>query len=136
MTDQDLRKLRRVELLELLVELSEENEGLRMRNAMLSEQLENRELGLREAGSIAEAALHISGVFQAAQDAAELYLENVKRLSGGAEQAAEQLEATKQECEDRLADARLQAGEILSETARETNSAAEASSGGEAGAGS
>ena len=35
---------------------------------------------LEEAGSIAEAALRINGVFEAAQRAAEQYLMNVKRL--------------------------------------------------------
>lgn len=42
-----------------------------------------------EPGSIAEAALQLSGVFEAAQNAAELYLQNIKRLSEETSEAEE-----------------------------------------------
>ena len=40
----------------------------------------SREIELAEAGSIAEAALKLNGIFEAAQRAAEQYLMNVKRI--------------------------------------------------------
>ena len=79
MTDKELRKLRRGELLEMLLEQTRENETLKKRIADLESQLEAREIVLRESGSIAEAALKLNGVFEAAQRAAEQYLENVRR---------------------------------------------------------
>ncbi len=43
----------------------------------------DRKIKLREAGSIAEASLRLSGIYEAAQKAADLYLENVERMYGG-----------------------------------------------------
>ena len=82
MTDKELRKLKRVELLEILVSLSEENEQLRKENEELREALSQKEICIEQSGSIAEASLKLSGVFEAAQRAADLYLENVRRLAG------------------------------------------------------
>ena len=40
----------------------------------------DRKIRLKQSGSIAEAALRLSGIFEAAQEAADLYLENVRLL--------------------------------------------------------
>lgn len=82
MTDKELRKLKRVELLEMLVSLSEENEQLRKENEELREALSRKEICIEQSGSIAEASLKLSGVFEAAQRAADLYLENIRRMAG------------------------------------------------------
>lgn len=82
MTDKELRKLKRVELLEMLVSLSEENEQLRRENEELREALSRKEICIEQSGSIAEASLKLSGVFEAAQRAADLYLENIRRMAG------------------------------------------------------
>lgn len=81
MTDKELRKLKRVELLEILVSLSEENEQLRKENEELRKALSQKEICIEQSGSIAEASLKLSGVFEAAQRAADLYLENVRRMA-------------------------------------------------------
>lgn len=68
--------------MELLLEERRENERL---NALLreaNERLGSRQIDLESAGSIAEAALRLNGVFAAAQAAADQYLENVRRLAG------------------------------------------------------
>ncbi len=53
--------------------------------AKLKEEIEqikaSKQIELEEAGSIAEAALRLNGIFEAAQRSAEQYLMNVKRLS-------------------------------------------------------
>ena len=67
----ELGKLRRAELLELLLEQTKETERLEKELAGAKEQLRCREIRLNEAGSIAEAALQINDVFVAAQAAAE-----------------------------------------------------------------
>ena len=78
MTDKELRKLRRGELLEMLLEQTKENERLKKQIADLETQIEDRKIILKQSGSIAEAALKLNGVFEAAQKAAEQYLENVR----------------------------------------------------------
>ena len=81
MTDRELRKLSRAELLELLLEESRENERLRAQLQEMNEKLADRAIRIERAGSIAEAALQLNGVFQAAEEAAAQYLENVRRLA-------------------------------------------------------
>lgn len=95
MTDKVLSKLSRKELLELLVAQSKENDTLRSALQEAQEQLDSRDIMLEEAGSIAEASLRINRVFEAAQEAAEQYLENARRLS---QQAEEMLDQTRQRC--------------------------------------
>lgn len=81
MTDKELKRLSRAELLELLLEANRENESLRGRLQKAKELLSSRTIEIENAGSIAEAALALNGVFQAAQQAADQYLENVRRLA-------------------------------------------------------
>ena len=78
MTDKKLRKLGRAELLELLLEQVNENEQLRQENEELKARLEEKLIKLETAGSIAEAALKLNHVFEAAEEAAKQYLESVK----------------------------------------------------------
>lgn len=80
MTDRELRRLSRADLLELLLVQAKENERLRAQLAQAREQLEDRRIEIERAGSIAEASLRLSGIFQAAQLAADQYLENVHRI--------------------------------------------------------
>ena len=79
-TTRDLRHLTRTELLELLLEMGEELEKTKAELETLKEQQADREIKLSKAGSIAEAALALSGIFEAAQNAADDYLNGVKAL--------------------------------------------------------
>lgn len=65
-------------MLEMLLELSKENEQLREKNSFLEEQLQDRMLTISKAGSLAEAALQLNGVFEAAQAACDQYIYNVQ----------------------------------------------------------
>ena len=78
MTEKELHKLKRGELLEMMLAQSREIDALRARVRDLEEKLADREIRIRESGSIAEAALKLNGIFEAAQAAADQYLENVK----------------------------------------------------------
>ena len=102
MTDNELRKLKRTDLLELLLAQEKENEDLRRQLQEAQDRLEERKLALEEAGSIAEASLRLSGVFEAAQTAADQYLENVRRLSEGHETRCARLEEESRQKADRL----------------------------------
>ncbi len=74
-------RIKRSELLDLLVQLSEENDALKEENERLRAQLEERSIAIEEAGSIAEAALRLNGVFKAAQDAVDDYLASVRGVA-------------------------------------------------------
>lgn len=80
MTDRELRRLSRMDLLRLLLEERRENDRLRDRLNQAMEELDNRKIDLKEAGSIAEASLRLNGVFAAAQQAAVQYLVNVRHM--------------------------------------------------------
>ncbi len=80
-SERELRRLRRADLLELLVAQSRENERLRARLNEANRKLKSREIKIQNAGSIAEAALKLNGVFEAAEQAAQQYIENVCRLA-------------------------------------------------------
>lgn len=106
MTDQELRKLNRKELLELLVAQGRELEALRSKFKAALEKLKSREIAIEKAGSIAEAAMGLNGVFEAAQKAAQQYLENIRRQSEHVEELCEKREA---ECARREKEAKLNA---------------------------
>lgn len=112
MTDKELHRLSRRELLQLLLTQAKDTEELRRLAEEREEQLEslrenyerlkkrldhkdtqihdlrlalheertNRRIELEEAGSIAEAALRLNGIFEMAQKAAEQYLYNIRLL--------------------------------------------------------
>ena len=82
MKERDLNKLKRSELLELMLAQSQEIDELRTELEQAREALKRREIALAEAGNIAEAALRLNQVFEQAQAAADQYLENVRRISG------------------------------------------------------
>lgn len=79
MTDQEFKRLKRPELLEILLAQSREIDALREKNQQLTRQLESRRIELSRAGSIARAALELNGIFEKAQAAADMYLENVRQ---------------------------------------------------------
>lgn len=78
MEQRDLSKLKRSELLEIMLAQSEEIDHLRAELEQKNKQLEDRRIALSNAGSIAEASLRLTRVFEEAQKAADLYLDNVK----------------------------------------------------------
>ena len=99
MTERELRKLSRADLLALLVEQSEENEQLRLQLEEAQEKLSSRVIEIEKAGSLAEAALQLNGVFQAAQDACSQYIENMERLSRRQEEICARMEQEQAETE-------------------------------------
>lgn len=78
----DLSKLKRAELLEIMLAQSEEIDRLRAELADRERELEDRRIAIERSGSIAEASLRLTKVFEEAQRAADLYLDNVRTRSG------------------------------------------------------
>ena len=83
MTDKELRRLSRRELLQMLLEQTGEVERLQAELDKTRAELNDRAIMLESCGNIAEASLQINRVFEAAQQAAEQYLANVRRIDIG-----------------------------------------------------
>lgn len=81
MTNKELRKLSRAELLKLLLEQSKEVENLKNELDSTQQQLQSKKLEVKQAGSIADAALQVNKVFETAQKAADQYLENIQLIN-------------------------------------------------------
>ena len=103
MTDKELKRLSRRELLELLIEEEKEKEKLIIELNVAKKQLNERLIDVQNSGSLAEAVLSLNGVYKAADDAARQYLDNIK----------EREEQCRIECEKILDDARAKADEII-----------------------
>lgn len=109
MTERELRKLNRTDLLELMLQQSRELEQLRRELDDAKTQLAQREIVMDRAGSIAEASLQLNGVFAAAEEACVQYMDSIKNLSGRQEELCAKMEQeTRLKCEKMLADAQYQ----------------------------
>lgn len=119
MTDKELQRLKRGDLLELLLGQSKENDVLKKQMekkdkeiCILNNKLHDRKIELEKAGTIAEASFHLNGVYKAAEKAAQQYLDNLQRLYEKQEQlysvkeaeveanCSELLKKTKEQCEE------------------------------------
>ncbi len=87
LSDKELQRLKRGELLEILLDQSRENEILNLQLEEkshiiedLNGKLASKKIAIKEAGTIADASFKLNGVFEAAQAAAQQYLDNLKDL--------------------------------------------------------
>lgn len=74
-----LKKLSRQDLLEMLIAEEKRIEALEEELEAAQAELKERRIRIETSGSIAEASLKLNRIFEAAQAAADLYLENVKQ---------------------------------------------------------
>lgn len=110
MTDRQLRKASRIDLLKLLLEQKKENETLRQQLAQIQEQLRQRQIAIDQSGTLAEAALKLSGIFDAAECACQYYTENIRNLSGRQEEICRTMEReTREKCDRMLEQAKQMA---------------------------
>ena len=95
------------EVLKLLLEEKWNNEALLAQIRQLQLQLENRQMRMDQAGSLAEAALKLSGIFDAAESACQYYTENIRALSGRQEEICRKMEQeTREKCDRMLEQAK------------------------------
>lgn len=117
MTDKELKSLSRAELLEMLITATKENESLRHENEELQQKLDDKNLTISRAGSIAEASLQLNGVFAAAEAAAEQYLNNIRNQ----EQLCRRLQAEAEEKAARtVTQAQMKADELEARARQES----------------
>lgn len=113
MKNSNHKRLSRRELLELLIAESEKAEDLERQLKTATEALAIREIKMNKAGSIAEAALALNEVFEAAQAACAQYLENIERMHALQDIIEKERETKSREQAERIIDeARKQARRI------------------------
>lgn len=130
MDDKELRKLSRMDLLEMLIEQSKEVDTLKIQVEQLTQQLESRRIIAQEAGSIAQAALQLNDVFNAAQQAADQYLENIASISRRCHeleelsryQANQYMNETKKKCTEMELETQKRCEEMLVKARKEAQS--------------
>ena len=116
MTERELKRLSRADLLAMMLSLSKENAQLRQQLEQMEQQLSNRTIAIQESGSLAEASLRLNGLFEAAQAACEQYTENIRERYENQEQICAQMEnETRKKCSLMIAQAKKQAEKILKE---------------------
>ncbi len=109
MDEKVLDNLSLAELRQLLLSQQQELEMLHMQLQLTQDQLASRQLAIEEAGSIAQAALQLSGIFENAQQAADQYLENVEFLHARKEADYQQrLDEAEQQAQSLLHDVKRQ----------------------------
>ena len=110
MTERELRRLSRADLLELLLAQRRENEQLRCMLDQTQSQLADRTIKIDNAGTLAEASLQLSGIFTAAQDACQYYVDNIQQLSERQSLVCQQMEQeTREKCDRMVAEAEMKA---------------------------
>ena len=114
MTEKELKKLSRAELLELLLIQTKETERLTKKLEKMESKLADRYLQMEKAGDLAHAVLEINGVMAAAQAAAQQYLDNIVQME----------QETIRRCEEMLRNAESRANLIPQETVSQPESAA------------
>jgi len=92
MTDREIRSLSKVQILDLLRQQEAEIERLNVENQELRQRMDDRSLKIGQTGSLAEAAFMLSGIMQAAQDTANLYLDNIKATEEQQKEITSQVE--------------------------------------------
>lgn len=117
MTDKEFKRLSRSQLIEIIYQLQLKQEELTADNEKLSKALADKRLRVSKAGNIAEAALEIHNVMQAAQDAAEHYLEEIQiRVDNEYQQI---LKEAKEKAANIIEKAHEEADEIVAQAKKE-----------------
>lgn len=109
MVDKEIKRMKRGDLLDILVQQNREIERLQQELEAANQELASRRIKIETSGSIAEASLMLNGVFEAAQAACQQYIDNVKLCSEEKERICAEMERqTKETCDQMIAEAQEQ----------------------------
>ena len=124
MTDYELKKLGKSQLIQMLTDQGKEIERLENELRELQSKLLERRIHIEESGSIAEASLRLSGIFEDAQKAADEYLTNIRmqdeecasRIKEREEKAAKACEEAEKKAADMFQESEAQCRQHEEET--------------------
>ena len=119
MTDKEVKRLSRSQLIEIIYQLQTREEELIDKNQRLEEELRSKRIRMENAGNIAEAALELNDVFQSAQNAAAQYLSEIQMVREAAEKERQQIIfAAQEEAQQILQKAKEDASSMIDEAQR------------------
>ena len=133
MTDKEFKRLSRSQLIEIIYQFQIKVEELTKENQTLNTALEDKRLRITRAGNIAEAAMEVNNVMQAAQNAAQQYLNEIQALYSEIDTECQKLRnkaaaeadlvtrQAKADAEAMLAQAREQGSAVISRAREEAN---------------
>lgn len=84
MDERKLRRLKKVELLGIMLAQSRRIDELEKKVEEMEQQLLEKRIKVENAGNLAEAALQLTSIFEEAQKVAEIYLTSLENGNGGA----------------------------------------------------
>ena len=105
MTDKEFKRLSRAQLIDIIYQFQLKQDELTAENERLTKALEDKRIRISEAGNIAEASLALNSVMKSAQDAADLYLEEIRIMR----------DEMKEKCQQILANAQKEAENIIAQ---------------------
>ena len=105
MISKELKKLSRRELVDIIYQMKKNEEQLQEQIGSLQEELQDKRIRLANAGSIAEAAASITDLLTAAQNTADLYLQEIAALKAD----------TQKQCKEALEEAQKNASRLMTE---------------------
>lgn len=91
MNGKELKRLSRSELIEIIYQLKKNEQELQEKLASMQQEIEDKRIRLSNAGSIADAATSVTGMFDAAQRAADIYLKEIVAMKEDAEKECSQM---------------------------------------------
>ena len=111
MTDKELKRLSRAQLIDIIYQFQLQVDKLTEQNHKLERELVDKRLRIYNAGNIAEAALEINDCFRSAQNAAEQFLSEIKAMREETEVERQRiLAAAREEAEKIIAGAQEKQG--------------------------
>ena len=117
MTDKEFKRLNRSQLIEIIYQLQLRQEEMTAENETLSKELEDKRIRVDKAGNIADAALEINNVMQAAQSAAAQYLDEVRLRAD--EEGRQILQEARDEAAVIILQAQVEAAKIIAQAKQE-----------------
>lgn len=130
MTDKELQRLSRADLIEIIYRLQQSEKALQEENEVLRQKLKDKRIAIEQSGSLAEVLAKLSGLFEAAQATADGYLEKAEQLLEEAKQTRAQADeyqaAIKQQAAKRASVTMQQLKDMLAKTEEECRQIGEA----------
>ena len=117
MTDKEFKRLSRSQLIDIIYQFQLKQEELTAENEKLKQALADKRILVSNSGNIAEAALELHNVMQAAQNAAEHYMAEIQRRVDSEYQII--MKKAKAEAAALLEKAREKAGEIVTQAEKD-----------------
>ena len=111
MINKELKRLSRRELVDIIYQLKKNEQEMQEEITLLKNELEDKQIRISNAGSIADAAVSITNVFSVAQTTADVYLQEIAIMK----------EKTEKECSKKIKNAEKKVEKIMADGERQFN---------------